>query len=772
MRFRREKTIKKELFKTYLIFITLFTLVTGVVIGSILYHDTRKRIYDNNRELAISIANTVNIYLSEIEDAVRMIRDNLEKKFDQKALHNEEVDDHMRSMLKNYSDIEKIRIIDENGYVLYVMPTNEDEMGNNLKNSPILNAVTREGKWSNVFLSETSGNPLLTLSMKLREAFLIINISMDKANGVLSEIQRDSTIYVFDNIGTVVASTNPDDVVLRENSSNEPYLKAALAGEETTQRFTIKENGKTIEMLGTSVSLKNNWVVTVSKPVSLIFDSIYSLVFILIICLAAILVIGYWIMYVIGMKIENPIERLIAWSQMLSKGDYSQSNVEKSYSELDKLASTFSVMAQNIENREIELNRQKEVLYANNEELQSSNEETIALNESLNESEKIANDANKAKSEFLANMSHELRTPLNGILGFGRILMETELKPEQTDYLSNIIYSGERLLQLISAILDYSKIEAGKLELESSATNLKELVKRSFNMIVPQAKKKGLKTVLKIKDCVPEILYTDPLRLNQILANLLGNSVKFTESGKIELIVEVISQTDEECKLKFSVRDTGIGIKKDMQKTILQMFTQADSSITRKYGGSGLGLTITNNLLNIMNSQIDIDSAPESGSVFSFELIFKKAKAQENQFSEQSITAVEPDFNLKTASEKLHIIIADDDPISLKLMKNILERNLDSVSITLAVNGQEVVDTLKQNHHDLIFLDLRMPVKDGFQVAKIIREDLKNFDIKIVGLSADLQEENNQKALDFGFDCFITKPFEITDILNAIPKKP
>ncbi len=430
---------------------------------------------------------------------------------------------------------------------------------------------------------------------------------------------------------------------------------------------------------------------------------------------------------------------------------------------LDLLISTYeSAVGQNRElvAAQVQLRRLNEELGRMVDErtfaLRRAEEQTRLLNEQaieLERARRVAEDASRLKSEFVANMSHEIRTPMNGIIGMIGLLLDSPLLEPQREYLDSIRVCAESLLTIINDILDFSKIEAGKLEMEEIAFELRPMVESVAMLFNQRAVEKGLRLTVDVASALPREIWGDPGRLRQVLINLIGNAVKFTERGEVNLRV---TRSPDGGGLTFEVRDTGIGIPADVLASLFQPFRQGDSSTTRRFGGTGLGLTISRRLIELMSGEIAVESQPGFGSAFRFTIpIISRPTAAPASLPDAAAPAAAP--------EPIRILVAEDNLINQKVTLGQLRKL--GYAPDVVGNGAEALEALARASYDVVLMDCQMPVMDGFQATRELRrrEGSERHTV-VIALTAHAMESSRRECIEAGMDAYISKPVDTAEL--------
>jgi two-component system sensor histidine kinase/response regulator len=438
--------------------------------------------------------------------------------------------------------------------------------------------------------------------------------------------------------------------------------------------------------------------------------------------------------------ISRPIAEIAETARTIARNKTYELRVPRRTSdEIGDLVTAFNDMLSEIQERDEHLTRHRDHL---EEEVALRTGELLRLKEE-------AESASHFKGMFLSNMSHEIRTPMNAIIGLSDLALSGDLSPKLHDYLTKIHSSSLALLTITNDILDYSKVEAGRMALDCEEFNLNDVLENLYNLFNVRAEKKGLKMRLELDPDAPHLLIGDPLRLGQVLNNLVGNAIKFTQSGEIHIKIKQTGQEAGYSTLDFSVRDTGIGLSSEQAARLFHAFTQGDGSITRRFGGTGLGLTISKQLVEIMGGNITLTSEPEVGSVFSFTI--RLPVSIEMTKKEKS----HPDIlELAAPMRGAHILIVDDNEINRMVAREFLEHA--GLRVSLAENGQEGIDAALGGQFDAVLMDVQMEMMSGLEATRMIRRHL--CDLPVIAMTAAVLEQDRQACLDAGMNDHVAKP--------------
>jgi signal transduction histidine kinase/CheY-like chemotaxis protein len=753
----------------------LVTVVSGRLYVDRQYHDAR----DYSAEAAFAIRENIDAIVVRHLSAVKAFAGSVAAN---RASSPVVLSRWLANVAAVYPDFKNLVLADRDGNVLgaadTAAPRLQTALGGRLRDREFFRRTVSGGEpvVSDVMWDRTHGEPVIYLSAPVRSVLGTVGgvvtgalkISAFQFSYRPERLNRFSAVIV-DPSGQVIFATGDQAPRPLESLEDSPLLSAAVsAGKNSAFRFSDRNSagGRTAYLVGTDNSILTGWRIFLKQPLSDVYLQTELHYLFASLCLLIVFALCLPLSRVLSLSFLGPLEALLAAFRALSADSSRVPQVrlpEAAPRELAEALDDFRQVASRLSDSYTEL----QSALAGRDRLNGELHDVLAgLDRKIAErtaelaaAKDRAEVASRAKGEFLANMSHEIRTPINGVIGMLHLLECSGLSIEQREDLQVAKTSAEALLTVINDVLDFSRVEAGCLELDKSEFSLRQCVEEAVSILALSAREKGLVLTAAIQDGTPDALLGDRARLRQVLLNLINNGIKFTAAGSVSIEVQSgphagALEGPPAARVTFRVTDTGIGISPEQQAIIFEPFRQADGSVNRKYGGTGLGLAISFRLIALMGGRLSVESRPGRGSVFSFELSFPLAPDKPTGHTADGS---------KHASGGLHglsVLVAEDNRVNQVVAVRILERQGHRVAV--AANGIETLDRLRNGSYDVILMDMQMPEMDGLQATREIRrgEEGTGRHVPIIAMTANALSGDRERCLESGMDGYLSKPVQ------------
>ncbi len=732
------KSLKYRFYRNISLSLTIPMLLMSVLTVATSYHNAEDQMVANSKRITALFSDIIKTGIHDSEKRLVELAHRISAEHDnQQAMLND-----LERTFRNSPEFLDIRVLDLQGIVLAVHPMDNDVLQLDMSNAPqFTQAVkTEDVTWSEAFISPTLGKPVASISVPFSEGVVTANYDFINLRQSVEELalEKGLSITLLDSAGTILAQTDPDRAMRREWDTLSPaFIKLS---HQTPRHTTMDIDNVESLVMATPISA-TGWTLVISHGVKTIVSPITKIAYVYILAGLLFTFSGLLFAFRFSRKVFTYFQKLLTNIKHVADGSYELDLPREGFNELAEVESSFYKMSRQIRARE---------------------EQIEELNYELQLRLKQAETANRSKSEFLANMSHELRTPLNGALGMLQLLQSCNQDTEQAEYTEVAISSCKNLTVLLNDILDLSRVEAGRMEILNEPFSLSEIFGELNDIFRIAIETKGIKLIMDKDPHIPDTLMGDPVRIKQVLFNLVGNAAKFTSRGEIKIEAYPLPAiTPETYRILFSVADTGIGIDEDKLETIFEPFTQADGSYSRKFGGVGLGLNIVKRLVHLMNGNVAIDSTKDKGTTVFFCITLG---------APTNIKAP-PARQLKTFTpgslSNLRILVAEDERVNRQMINTLLTKQ--GIITHCVENGHQAVEALKDNAFDMILMDVQMPVMDGAAATKAIRQsNMEYADIPIIAITAYAMNGDKDKFLQKGFTDYLSKPIEFPDLMEVI----